>query len=685
MARMQELESALIKADAAGNTEDARVLATEIRRLRAASAPVAQQEKPDGGFGRQMGLGARNVVEGLTDLGGIVTNPLMYGLSKVTGQPYQSFTDAAGQVLDDLGVPRAETPEERVYGDIGRSITGTGATLGAGAVASGARGIATSLAERIGQTLSAAPKSQIASAALGAGGAGVTREQGGTPAQQMVAGIVGGLGPATVSTVAGGATRRALRGGETGRKVVEDNIATFNRAGTQPTVGQATQNRALQGAESLLAKAPGSSGVMAKKANEQQAQIGARVEEIASDLAPRSSSTRAGRAIQQGIAGEGGFVDTFRAKSKQLYDKLDLYIPQHAGVTALNTQAMLAREAAPIAGARKVSEFLANSRLAGIRESLNADIEANNGVIPYSALKQIRSKVGEMMTDGSLIADIPTRGLKRLYAALTADMAKAVEATGDERALMAFRRANTHFRSGMSRVDLLEGVLDRNGGPEAVFGAAMTGTKEGATKLRAVMQSLPPESQKHVTAALVRRMGRAVNSKQDDLGEQFSVNTFLTNWNAMSKEARSAAFGRYGPKFAEDMQQIAKAAANLREGSAAFSNPSGTAAAGAQFGSVAGIVMALSSGYIKTAASIAGTMAISNSAARLFSSPRAASWLAASTKLPAHALAPQAVALAGIARQENDEDLALLAEHLKSISEPNQIKIELPQEPSQQE
>ena len=44
MATLAQLESALIKADAAGNTADAKALADEIRRMRAMQAPAAAVE-----------------------------------------------------------------------------------------------------------------------------------------------------------------------------------------------------------------------------------------------------------------------------------------------------------------------------------------------------------------------------------------------------------------------------------------------------------------------------------------------------------------------------------------------------------------------------------------------------------------------------------------------------------------
>ena len=43
MATLAELEEALIKADKAGNTEDAKILAQEIVRLKAQTTPVAQR------------------------------------------------------------------------------------------------------------------------------------------------------------------------------------------------------------------------------------------------------------------------------------------------------------------------------------------------------------------------------------------------------------------------------------------------------------------------------------------------------------------------------------------------------------------------------------------------------------------------------------------------------------------
>lgn len=103
------------------------------------------------------GLGLRNVVEGSADLVGTLYDPIAAGVnwlgekapttqSLITGQPERYFPrqatarEAADMALNALGVPRPETARERVYGDVGRALTQTALTMGAGALAAGGRG-----------------------------------------------------------------------------------------------------------------------------------------------------------------------------------------------------------------------------------------------------------------------------------------------------------------------------------------------------------------------------------------------------------------------------------------------------------------------------------------------------------------------------------------------------------------
>jgi len=290
-----------------------------------------------------------------------------------------------------------------------------------------------------------------------------------------------------------------------------------------------------------------------------------------------------------------------------------------------------------------------------------------DGKLPFEAIKKLRTLVGNEISDATLASDVPRSKWKALYAALSDDMGEAVAGSAEGRA--AWKRANNYTRAGLSRIQAIESVVDKNGGPEAIFRAATSNTRDGATTLRAVMQSLDKEGQKTVSATVLRRLGIANPSNQDDLGEQFSTSTFLTNWNKLSPEAKRTLFDRYGPKFRQDMDQIAKVAANLRAGSEVFRNLSGTSRQQALWSTTGGFALSVLTGQLQFAAGIAGGVTGANLTARLFTNPRFVRWLAQSTKHP-RAMAPSMInTLAQEARKTGDEDLAEAAALLQQAQQ----------------
>src|SRR6185295_14575079 len=476
----------------------------------------------------------------------------------------------------------------------------------------------------------------------------------------QAAGFAGGVAPGVLRVTAAQGTRQLARGVEEGRQKVQENIKAFEDAGTTPSIGQATESRIARASESLLTRTPGGAGRMAAKGETQGQQLGSKIEELATKLAPRSSGEQAGRAITKGITGEGGFIEQFKAKSSANYDQLDRFVKKDAPFVLPKTVAALDELTTPIPGAEKTSKFFINSKISEIKTALNADLKTGNNAIPYEAVKKIRSIVGEQLADAPFNGDVPRSQWKKLYSALSDDLNENAKAVGPQ-AESALTRANQYHAAGMKRLDVISSVIDKNGGPEAVFRAATSGAKEGATTLRAVMQSLPDDAQRMLSAGVLRRLGRATAGRQDDLGEKFSTETFLTNWNSMSPQAKAALFDRYGKAFRQDMDQIAKVSSNLREGSAVFRNPSGTSQAVAQTSAAVGIMTALATGNPKTAAAITAGIGGANLAARVMTNPNAVKWLAKTTKAPQSALP----ALINQAANSGDPDLKELAEVLK--------------------
>ena len=220
---------------------------------------------------------------------------------------------------------------------------------------------------------------------------------------------------------------------------------------------------------------------------------------------------------------------------------------------------------------------LVNPKVASIRQALQSDLGQNGTALPYSTLSDLRSRVGEMLTGSDLTTDIPRAQVKRLYGGLSQDLQGAAQAAGPD-AVAAFNRANTYYRAGMNRMDVLSNVLDRNGGPEAIYNAALSGTKSGATQLRSITRSLDPDQQGVLAATVFKRMGQATAGAQNAAGDVFSPETFLTNWNRMSPEAKSALFDRF-PDLQDQASNLATVGENLKAGSKVFRNASGTGAA----------------------------------------------------------------------------------------------------------
>lgn len=470
------------------------------------------------------------------------------------------------------------------------------------------------------------------------------------PVLATAAGLAAGRAPEAAAMSA-----RAVRGTSETASRMRDTIDDFRRVGADPTLGQASESRALQGIESTLGRVPGSAGVIAKRAEQQQADIGAGVARISDSLSPNSSTRRAGIQIERGVS---EFVDRFKAKSSELYGELDKFIAPDTSIDVSNTTQALQRMTAPIQGAAATSKLLENPKLAGVKEALDADLAAaQNGKLPYEAVKDLRSKVGAMMATPSLMTDIPTGELKQLYRGLSADMEAAAKAAGPE-AARAFNRAKLHYAAGRGRINELDRVVQKAGGPEAIFGAAMSGTKEGASHVQAVLKSLPEDGRRVVAATVLERMGRATPGQQDASGAAFSTQAFLTNWARLSPEARDRIFGAMGPSYVRDIDTIARVADNLRKGSAAYANPSGTAKASAGIGGLVALGSAAGTGNAPLAAKILAGMASTNVAARAMTNPKVVSWLANTTETPEHVARPEMFRTVAQLLDDGDDDLA---------------------------
>jgi hypothetical protein len=602
-----------------------------------------QEPQQENGIARQLKLGARASLEGAAglplmvgDAANSLVNMVIDGVNEVSGSNIPRLdpaSEAYSHILDKIGLPNPETDTEKLVSSVNRGVTGAMVLPGVAAVAKPA----TQAGQAITNTLKAAPEMQVASGGMSAGASEKVKQEGGGAVAQLGAGVVAGGVPFAIRTGGSTGVRGAIRGGETGRQNMKQNITAFEDAGAFPSVGQATEGRIARGVESAVSKTPGGAGRMAKFAEGNAGKIAGKADDITSGLSAAASGEKAGRLIKRGIVGDGGFRDKFYATYEKLDDAVLEHISPDKSYRVDNATNMITHLTRPIAKAKASSELLAKE-LTGQKEiaAFIADVTENNGVLPYDAIKRFRTIIGDKAFSKDIIGNPLEGKMKQIYGALTEDMKAAARQAGPK-AEKALNRANKYYAAGKDRIKWLQKVINKDS-PEKIYNAATAGTKEGATTFRTVVKSVPKEARKEVSAVIAKRMGLATGGKQDDAGEIFSTETFLTNWNKLSQEAKDVLFHNVGKGYTKNMSSIAKVSSNIREGSKVFANPSGTQQAMSNqvaYGlSGAGMI----TGQTTLPAVIIGGMAAANLTARAMTNPNFVRWLATATKMPIEAL-----------------------------------------------
>lgn len=610
-----------------------------------ASAPPKRSMIED--LGRQLGLTVRAGVNGVAAIPAMaadaVTGPINLGLDAVAGKGDGFRFKQSARSLDDAmtaaGLPKPENAQERVVQDAASAVAGAGGIIKGGlGLANYAKGPVT---QAVGKMLAAGPTLQLASAAAGAGASGATREAGGGAGAQMAAGLAGALTPGLAPAAGNASLRYALRGGEAGRQIAATNLATFEAAGTRPSLAQATGGRVAQATESMLSKTAGGAGVMAKFAAKQADDMATSVQKLSDELAPGANATNAGEAIERGLT---AFKEGTKQIQQRLYADLDRHIPAGTPITSDRTQAALADLNTDIAGAPELSRWFKNARIQGVEAGLKSDTTSLEAVLsrpgmkqqvaqmqsqleaeaakatavnaerrmlgmnnmepvttpaqikeqidgfltkqvdnrlPYESVKKLRTLVGRELADSTFTSDVPRSKWSALYGALSDDLGLAAKNAGPE-AEKSWSWANQFTRTQMERLDQLKGVMSK-GTPEKIFNDATSGTVEGATTITRVISALPKQERREVVAAVLQRMGRATPGQQNAMGEAFSSETFLTNLSKISPEARQTLFGRTDVKGIQGrVEDLAKIAEIRRDGNRVFANSSGTAQASDQ-------------------------------------------------------------------------------------------------------
>ena len=487
-------------------------------------------------------------------------------------------TELVGSMIGAAKGGTAGTAIAPGVGTVAGAIVGSGAGMAAGA----------ELFERVGQKY----------------GAEILRTNKEWAAQRGTDFVFGSVGQAVVPLIV-----KPLKGvftgfGKTG-VATNKRLADYIDAGVTPSLGQVTQKRGMQTVELLLGNFPGSSGKIAAVAGNAQKQLGDKVLSTAKNLIKKPvvpSESIVGRALinsLDGVNNTKSFVGIFNSKAGTLFGKLDKYIKKDNLIkvkgTPNSTVNTIEKLIADIPSAPNVSKQLTNPYLKELFGNLTKDI-TKNGELPYAAVKAIKQKIGKKMASFDLIPDVEKGQLKLIYKALSEDLKIAAKKYGGVKAVKELTSANKFYQKGLQRIeDYLQPIVNV-ADPDKLVMSLLSSGKEGATRLNAVRNSLAKviketgskqsvnDTYKILVSNVLEKLGR-MQPAQTFAGDtvmtagRFSSETFLTNFNKLSDQAKNSLFKQapFGKEFQKNLDQVLNISDYIRASGKTFANPSGTA------------------------------------------------------------------------------------------------------------
>jgi hypothetical protein len=358
-------------------------------------------------------------------------------------------------------------------------------------------------------------------------------------------------------------------------------------------------------------------------------------DKIASDLGTPLDNTEMGdQARDAAVAG----VKANRSRIGNIYDQARAVAqntPVWAQQTAATLKSMIADQ----------NQALNGTKVGTVLQGLLNGLKQKGGVLTIDGARLTRTELrSNLINDAGVTPDNATRLTNQVMDAINEDMSNGLKAAGREDAIPLYQQADRQWAQQIeTEDDVLKPILGKNMDEwgENVARRINSDVKGNGTRLAQFLRALPQEQANNVRASIIQRLGTARDGAQNDVGDRFSLSTFLTNWNQI-KAARNLIFA---PETRVALEKLAKVAdlGKLSEAERNHSNSAGGIARFLMRGGEVGGAGLLLTGQFKEAAVTAlltGLMALrQHGAAKLLADPDFAKKLVSS---PANVKAAQA-------------------------------------------
>ena len=311
------------------------------------------------------------------------------------------------------------------------------------------------------------------------------------------------------------------------------------------------------------------------------------------------------------IQGAKKYLETSKTKVDALYAKARR-LGGDQPVDLANARAVLDEHITELSQTPGGAEGLAALK------SLRAELDQP---FPVEGVKRMRTTLRDkFMGDGLRASDIERR-VGQVVDAADDDVTQALQSAGKQDAADAYRAAAQAYRERVGVIDeVLAPIVGKSGekSVEQVMTAIESASKTNGARLGKLMSVLPKDDAQTVRATLINRLGNVPKGAQNEVGDKFSLEAFVTQWNDLSPSAKGQLFGGELRSALDDLAKVGSA----RKEAGRFTNFSNT---GGPIGWALSGGAAVS-GLANPAAW--GLFALDGVTGRMLASPSIARWLA---------------------------------------------------------
>ena len=365
-----------------------------------------------------------------------------------------------------------------------------------------------------------------------------------------------------VSEKGGNLIRKVLGSGAERREVGKKMVLDAQELGIKvPTAGVASGSPLLQFIEKRIEQFPTAVGQFRENFDIFKRSLVEATENISNKYSKDSGISKQdiGGSVRSGI---DKAKLKFIAEQNRLYDKGFDLVPEGSSGRLNNIIAL-----------REELQKKMQSNPKAFGEYLNPSIKRidalleNNGILGLKEGRELRTAL-RLTTDatgpGGLIGVTKPQAqyLTKIYDALSKDLSQIAIDNGGANAQKAIKSADAYTANRM-KFDVnpvINKILDMDSDTKA-FNFLMSGTKESSEQLNKVLRNLPEEERKYVRASMLNRLGYKKPGDVDmqsgeSMLDEFSPNSFLTNFSNLSNTSKDALFGKQGGQYRKDLDTI---------------------------------------------------------------------------------------------------------------------------------